>query len=469
METSYGKNVKVCKHGLNDIWINGADGRVRMCGWTNYFVGNLSEQTIEEIWHGDLAEKFRESLLDGSYRYCNHGKCPYCANEMLEEHLVAYKIPEYPTSCNLSYQLQCNYVCRFCREEHYVPTESEQQKYRKIENELTKMLPFLEEIAANGAGELFCSESILNVLEKAELAKDVKVSLETNGSLFNERNWDRIKKLGDYHLTIYVTVHSFQEDTYQYLSGTKLPVSNVISNLHFLSLLREKDIINHLEVATVVCERNFREIPDYVKKCIDEFNVDRIRLRFFEPYGVMPRDVEWFYDIRNPFHPYHSEFVKVMENPILKNEKIWKWQGECMSMQKESPYVLERRNYNCLAEWVLLNNESEIIVQYLKFSGYNKVALFCAGNCGKAYVKLLREYGVDIRVIFDNYSRDEKIENDVEIKTPNENRVNEYDLILITQNVYYVEIKEELERFKYKGQTKTMDCFLEDVKCFISK
>lgn len=33
------------------------DGRVRICGWTDGTVGNLIEQDIEEIWHGESAER----------------------------------------------------------------------------------------------------------------------------------------------------------------------------------------------------------------------------------------------------------------------------------------------------------------------------------------------------------------------------------------------------------------------------
>ena len=163
MEKKSGNNVKVCKHGLNDIWVNNADGNVRMCGWSNYFIGNLAMESIEEIWNGEAAEEFRKSMIDGSYRYCNHSKCPYCANQTLEEQFVDYEVPEYPTMCSLSYQLQCNYVCKFCREEHYLGDCDEKSKYINIENEIRKMIPSLKEISSNGAGELFCSESILNL------------------------------------------------------------------------------------------------------------------------------------------------------------------------------------------------------------------------------------------------------------------------------------------------------------------
>lgn len=466
LEKNCGKNVKVCKHGLNDIWINNADGSVRMCGWSNYFIGDLSKQTIEEIWHGEAAQKFRESLLDGSYRYCNHAKCPYCANQKLEEQFVDYEVPEYPTMCSLSYQLQCNYVCKFCREKHYVCEGDERQKYIKIETEVKKMIPSLKEIASNGAGELFCSDSILDVLAEAELAPDAKVSLETNGSLFNEKNWSKISHLGDHHLTVYVTVHSFQEDTYQYLSGTQLSVQNVINNLYFLSHLREKGIINHLEIATVICEYNFRELPEFVRKCLEEFCVDKIRLRFFEPYGVMANDVEWFYDIRNPYHPYYNEFVKIMQKPIFQNEKIWKWQGEGLSLQNESPYVLEHRNYVSLAELVLLKCPCKTVEKYLKHNNISSIALYCAASGGRAYIKLLQEYGMDVRVIFDK-NECESVENTFEIMHPDESNISNFDMILVTQNVYYSQVAEELERLKYKGQVKSMECFVNELKSLI--
>ncbi len=64
------------------------------------------------------------------------------------------------------------------------------------------------------------------------------MELETNGSLFNEKNWSYISNLGQYHLSVSITVLSFHEDIYQELSGTTLPISNLIDNLHFVKSLR---------------------------------------------------------------------------------------------------------------------------------------------------------------------------------------------------------------------------------------
>lgn len=458
----YGKNVKVCKHGLNDIWVNSADGSVRMCGWTNYFIGNLVNNTIEELWNGEKAEEFRKSMLDGSYRYCNHGKCPYCANMRLEDEMVNYEVPQYPTSCNIGYQRQCNYVCKFCRNEPYIAKSEEEKQYDKIEKEIKKIIPSLKEIASNGCGELFCSSSILNILENAELEQDVDVVLETNGSLFNEKNWNKISNLGKHNLTVYVTVHSFNEATYQYLSGTKLPVENIISNLHYISDLRKQGVINHFEIATVICEYNFREMPSFVKRCLEEFNVDKVRLRFFEPYGVMDRSTEWFYDVRNPYHPYYSEFKKIMENPILKNEKVWKWQGEELSLQQENPYVLEHRNFLDMSELLMIENLEEKINQYLQHLDNPRVALYGGGKAGRAYIQILQKSGMDVDVIFDTYEK-ENITSTYKILRPCLENINDYGLIIITQNTFFNDIKEELQRIAYKGIISSMDCFVNEL------
>ena len=77
--------------GLESIWINHANGAIRMCGWTNYFIGNLIDSGIEELWHGEKAQEFRESMLDGSYRYCDRTKCPYCANHTKDSIMVEYE------------------------------------------------------------------------------------------------------------------------------------------------------------------------------------------------------------------------------------------------------------------------------------------------------------------------------------------------------------------------------------------
>lgn len=452
----------VCKRGLNDIWINEYDGKVRICGWSNYYIGSLVEDTIEEIWNGELAQKFRDSMLDGSYRYCNHAKCPYCANGHLDEMLIEYNVPKLPKSCSLSYQLQCNYACKFCRTEHYVPCECEKSNYATIEAQIRKMLPTLDELTSNGAGEFFCSDSIIRFINEEEINSNTKILIETNGSLFTPKNWAKIQKLGKHDLTVAITIHSFIDSTYRYLSGTTLSVEQVKENLSFVSKLRKEGIVNNFEIATVICERNFREIPDFVKQCLKDYDMDTIRLRFFEPYGVMDPLTEWFYDVRNEKHPYNDEYVKVMSDPILKHPKVWRWQGEKKSLQSESPYVLEKRKGDALAKLVLLDSAKEKLHDYMNKVGAKRIALYGAANVGVAVLKLLNMYDIPVTTIFDSYSHEKKTDA-FEIQKPTENAISEYDLIIISTDTFATQIKEDLSRMRFNGVVKTLSMMVDEL------
>lgn len=445
-----GNKMKVCKMGLESVWINHADGQVRICGWTNYFIGKLIDSSIEELWNGEKAIEFRRSMLDGSYRYCNKKKCPHCANGTRDSLMVEYLVPTYPKYCSLSFEEACNYICKFCRTEKYFRKKNEEKNLRTIEKEINKFVNQLNVLSANGVGELFCSPVSLKILNNIKTDKNMEIHLESNGSLFNEKNWQQISNLGEHDLKVYITVHSFNQDTYQFLSGTKLSISNIFHNLDFISTLRKKEIINHFEIATVVCERNFREMKDFVKKCLN-FEPDRIRLRFFEPYGVKNKSDEWFYDIRNPYHPYFEEFMEVMKDPIFTNPKVWKWQGETLSDLKEHPYFIEKKKVEILSSLIKLENISMKLEDYFAEMQVSNFSLYGMGCIGQAIIFLLDQNHVKFNEVLDSNATNNDSFHGHKVLRPNKESINKYDMIVVT-SADYDEIKNILLDLNYKGK-----------------
>jgi MoaA/NifB/PqqE/SkfB family radical SAM enzyme len=45
-----------------------------MCCESNYHLGNLNEQSLDEIWHGPKMTKIRQAFHDGRYPR----ECGYC-------------------------------------------------------------------------------------------------------------------------------------------------------------------------------------------------------------------------------------------------------------------------------------------------------------------------------------------------------------------------------------------------------
>lgn len=403
--------MKVCQRGWEYAQISDETGTVEICSWAtaNYQpIGNLAKNSMYDIWHGERAELFRDSLRDGSYRYCEKQRCPWLANGTLEDHLKEYEdVTEYPIDLSLSYERACNYRCTCCADSENcgsarAKNAAEIQKI--IEKELDSFQDKITTLSANGRGELFTSPSIIRRIQSwtpNASMKDIHVVLESNGSLFNEENWKQIANLGKYDLKVTITVMSFEESAYKFLSGTSMQISELIKNLHFIRRLRDNGEINCFEIGTVIQERNFREMPEFVKRCVDEFKVDIVRLRSYFPFGDKDPAAKWLYDIRNKHHPYYSEYEDIMKNPIFKDPHVMMWSGEELNEQHTNPFEKLKVNYELLK--ILSRDEIlEKIENNLNKYGGRTVAIYGVGDVGELFIrKLIKSNQIRIEGIID--------------------------------------------------------------------
>lgn len=387
--------MELCRRTIEFVQIINEDGEVRLCSWLKDggVIGKLTDNTMEEIYHSSEAELIREYHLNKNYSNCNPNACPYVANNNVEENFIKIdEIPKFPPSLYLAYENVCNYHCVMCTIPDCIKRISaveREQKLNKIDAELSKILPYVKNISANGLGELFVSKHILKLLSKWKPIADpseCSVSLETNGSLFNEKNWSQIENLGQYHLSAAITVLSFEEDAYQELSGTTLPLSNLIENLHFVKSLKEKGIVNYFEIATVYQEKNFRQLPEFARRCIEEFSADYVRLRPFEPWREVDMQ-EWFKDVRNEYHPHYKEFLEVMKNPIFKHPKVHDWGGGQPSGLGPEPYPRTRTRYHLIENIFCNDNFGQITSNVIKTE---QISVYGMAVVGKALTSALR-------------------------------------------------------------------------------
>ncbi len=444
--------IKACQRGWEYAQIFGEEGAVEICSWAsmNYHpIGKLTENTMYDIWHGEDARKFRQSLIDGSYCYCEKEKCPWMANGTLEEHMKEYDDElEYPVDVSLSFQRACNYTCTCCADNENIraKTKDAEKNLSQISGEIEKFIDNVEILSANGRGELFASKHIMDMLHNWKPSKSVekiKVILETNGSLFNESNWKKIENLGNYDLKVAITVMSFEEKTYQFLSGTKLPVKNILDNLHFVKTLREKNIINDFEIGTVIQERNFREMPEFSKRCVEEFGVDRVRLRPYFPWGPADPIVKWVYDVRNPYHPYYVEYEEMLKADIFKHPKVFMWSGEELSNQGKNPYAKDKENFDVIKFLAADINISKKINKYFRDKGIEKVYIRGMGFVGQAFVNILNKTDVKILGLMDKNWPDGKC-YEGHIIIDKECDLEKDTAIIVTTPFYFDEIKEEM-------------------------
>lgn len=454
--------MKICRQALYVQIIDGI-GTVRACGWAGYYLlGNLRDNTMSEVFNSEAAKRFRQTLIDGTYDYCNEENCPFMANNILDSQLIEIdEIPEYPESVSLAYDRRCNYHCTCCISRCDDKMNPDVQK--KIEHEIRASLPYVKEFSANGLGEFFVSDSMIKLVSewKPENIEEAVFTLETNGSLFNEKNWEKIKNIGDAKLSVEVTVHSFDEAAYQYLSGTKIKVDTIIENLKFMKRLREEGKINHLVIANVLQERNFRTLPEWTDRCINEFGADKVRIRRFLPEKAMDENIEWFFDIRNPLHPYHQEYLDVMKHPIFKDPRVFIWTGDHLSNRGELPV---KANYRVLKKLFLIDDIGAKLANYINEQGFEHIILYAITDITKALLKVLAEQSVQILYIYDRNTPLTEW-NGFEVKKPlHENLKNTTAPILVTLVARHNEMEEFLRHQGYQGKILCLDSILENLE-----
>ena len=320
--------VKICGMALQFVIVN-PNGDVQSCCFTNsenQVIGNLFENTLEEVWNGEKNFHILDSLAKGDYSVCDSTWCPYLINGKPKGNLPLWEIdeiPKFPLGVSLSYDLTCNYNCTSCRDVHKNDVET-QKKHDMLADMMDEYLPHMKTIFANGWGEVFVSSRILKQLaswKPLSPKEEISVMITSNGSLFNERNWKKIENLGQYNLRVQISVMSFDDHLHRTLSGTNVPISVIEDNLRFVKKLRDEGIVNKFVISSVVQDRNFRTMPDFVRHCLEEFDPDEIQL---QPIIFVNKDnfASWLTDVRNKAHPYHEEYVEVMSDPIFKNPKV---------------------------------------------------------------------------------------------------------------------------------------------------
>ena len=388
--------MRICERALHHIQVIDADGSVRICSWQydGGVIGKLSENTMEEVYNSEEARLIRRMHFEKDYSNCNPNACPFVANNNVDEHSIDVDcVPRLPQELYLAYENICNYHCVTCT----IPTCMErnkgkeyllEEKYKRIDQELRKVLPYVKVLGANGQGEFFASKHIMGLMQEWEPnypAEECIADIETNGSLFNAANWKKIDNLSRFNLKVAITVMSFDEETYQHLSGTRLPVANIIDNLRFVKSLREAGIIKHLELATVYQKDNFRTLPEFTRRCIEEFGADYVRLRPYEPW-VDPGLDEWMRDVRNADNPYHQEFLEVMSNPIFRHPKVHDWGGGLESGLGKQIYPKSMGQFRLMERILGIDDFADRVK---KFLGEDRVMIYAMTTAGRFLVNVL--------------------------------------------------------------------------------
>lgn len=315
------------------------DGRAYSCcsGWLPTPLGNLKTLTLDEAWNSQASQRIRESIFDGSYRYCHQKVCPAIQGGTLPTIEEARRDPVLrdiidgrktwldgrPTFINLCNDASCNLYCPSCRVERInFPHGKEYEKRRHLQDKVTRALfsaPSERHFTVNvtGSGDPFASRvfrEFLYTLDGRDFP-NLRINLQTNGVLLTPRTWERMRKI---HRNIAAILVSFDAATKETYAVTRRGGNWqwLLDNTARLGELRKRGELNMLRLDFVVQKANYRDMPAFVALA-RSLGADQVAFSMVLDWGTWSiaeyeKQCIWKQD-----HPEFDNFMAVLEDPVF--------------------------------------------------------------------------------------------------------------------------------------------------------
>lgn len=341
----------VCKNPFTYLDIQPIGQWICCPSWAPTNIGGDAPPMQEDLlkdWQGSTVTDIRKSVLDGTYRHCDHKVCPSLSKlintdevpiEFIEksEALKTFNItsledvenfqglPEYIL---FGFDRSCNLKCPSCRNEQ-VPNDdvnsfAHKRKEYLLEQIETKFAANVKRLMITGSGDPFYSKLYRNYLidfDPKKYPKLEEIQIITNGNLLNEKMW---MSLGarKFIKRIEISVDAGTKDTYENITRLNGDWDRLISNIQYLST---QDSIEVFIVSMVVSEYNYKEMEDFYHTFNDIFSKSKIQL-----YIHYRQHVYWgtgayssahvkAISVFEPEHEQHQQFL--LELQKIHNKK----------------------------------------------------------------------------------------------------------------------------------------------------
>ena len=330
-----------CVQPFNYMEMYGCGTALCCPAWLTHDIGGEWESPIE-LFNSDAAQEVRESMHDGSFRYCTD--CPYILGDevapgngtlmrrdevhqpwlkkIMKKGLTYIDPYSVPVRGLAGYDRTCNLRCPSCRTER-INIIKDPPRFKQVMDYQDMLLrdtyPVLKKLRIAGDGDSFASPVYMDLLRRLtrEDYPDLTIDINTNGLLFNRKNWAQIgmrDSLGD----AIVSVDAATQETYEKIRGGNWNV--LVRNLEFMAELKQNGSLGGLWLNFVVQKSNWREMKKFVKMAT-RLKASGISFIGIRHWNFMSQE---YYDenaVWRPEHPEYAEFSASLYDPIFSRKK----------------------------------------------------------------------------------------------------------------------------------------------------
>ena len=245
--------------------------------WLPQSIGNLQIKPLDEIISSSTHKHLQQSIVDGTYRYCNENQCSYIRANIVDD------IPITATNIKhlrLAIDDSCNLKCPSCRTGLiFEKSGSRFNKRIELADKINEWIQykidfdlFVEplQVHIGSDGDPFASHIYRHFMDRTPDSSLIQYSILTNGLLVDEIHnkiphvIKRLVKLG-------VSIDGATKNTYEQLrlGGSWKKIQY---NLNFIKELKQEFNFT-FELHMVVQKDNWKEMPTMLKLA-EQFNVD---------------------------------------------------------------------------------------------------------------------------------------------------------------------------------------------------
>lgn len=315
----------------------GPDGQVALCcgHWLPTKIGNIMTQPVEEVLNSPTAHKIRQSVLDGSYKYCDHLSCSALIRDALPKrdqvthdatrHALATGDVRVRAVDNMlfAFDQSCNLSCPSCRT-HLITEKASQsiEKTRMIEQKLVPLLPTLRILNLNAAGELFASRPSRRLLEMIndKTCPALRLDIISNGTLFNQEEWAKFPGIHNKIRSVRISVDAATKETFEKLRRLG-NYETFIRNMRFLRDLRIAGVIPRFVISMTYQVDNYLEMPAFISFGRD-MHTDVVTFEQLQNIAFTEEEYR-LKAVHRPGHPDHKSFITLTRDPIFSDKDVW--------------------------------------------------------------------------------------------------------------------------------------------------
>lgn len=314
----------------------GPDGQVMVCcgHWLPTHIGNFMTQPVQDVLNSPTAKAIRQSVTDGSYKYCNHLECTVMTQDALPRRDELQHPRTRKAVIDENYKLDgvdeimfafdqsCNLSCPSCRAQVITEKVSQStEKARVVEEKLLPLLPNARILHINPAGELFASKASRRLLEliNDERCPELQLDIISNGTLFSREEWNKFPGIHNKIRKIRISTDAACKETFEKLR--RLGKYDIFcENMRFLRELRVSGVCPQLAFSFTYQLDNFREMKAFVEFC-DEMRAD---FAIFERLQNIAFTQEEYRRkaVHYPDHPLYGEFIEVIKDPAFRKQRV---------------------------------------------------------------------------------------------------------------------------------------------------